>query len=191
MRLSPVLVVADLPLAELHAARLDGEVYPLDHGFAPIDASPTRETRGAALAARAHPRLIAEQHTAAWVWGGLIDPPAHHEFCARIERRTRPPHGTRFSVREVIIDDDEIRSVGGMPVTSPLRTVVDLARFVDDHNAAEIDLLAALCLGDSVTLNECLAALNARPHLPNKRRAEQRIRAAFQHNPNENVAAEI
>jgi hypothetical protein len=162
MRLSPVLVVADLPLAELHAARLDGEVYPLDHGFAPIDASPTRETRGAALAARAHPRLIAEQHTAAWVWGGLIDPPAHHEFCARIERRTRP-----------------------------LRTVVDLARFVDDHNAAEIDLLAALCLGDSVTLNECLAALNARPHLPNKRRAEQRIRAAFQHNPNENVAAEI
>jgi hypothetical protein len=176
MRLAAVLTTPDLPIAELCAARLDGELYGLDEGFALIDAPPTNETRAAALGARAHERLIAEQHTAAWVWGASIDPPLRHEFCARIDRRTRPPFGTAFSVREVVIDETEIRMLGGMHVTSPLRTIIDLVRFSPLFADDDARIVRSLRERYGVSLVQCENALHERPHLPNKRRALERLK---------------
>jgi hypothetical protein len=176
MRLAVVLTAPDLPIAELCAARLDGELYELDDGFAPIDTPPTSETRAAAIGSRAHERLIAEQHTAAWVWGASIDPPHHHEFCARIDRRTRPPFGTAYSVREVVIDQSEIRRLGGMHITSPLRTIIDLVRFSPLFGDDDARIVRALRERYGVTQEQCENALHERPHLPNKRRALERLK---------------
>jgi hypothetical protein len=175
MRLAPLLVPTDLPIAELCAARLDGELYGVDAAFAPVDTPFTTHTRAAALGAWAHGRLIAEQHTAAWVWGALSDPPERHEFCARIDRRTRPPFGSAFSVREVVIDESEIAHLAGMRVTSPLRTVIDLVRFTPQFTTRDAQIVRELRSLQAVTAEQCERYLDARPHLPNKRQATQRL----------------
>jgi hypothetical protein len=175
MRLAPLLVPPDLPMPELCAARLDGELYVVDAAYAPIDTPFTIETRAASLGTWTHHRLIAEQHTAAWVWGALTDPPRRHEFCARIDRRTRPPFGSAFSVREVVIDESEVVIVAGMRVTSPVRTVIDLVRFCSPFSAREVEMVRELRRSHAVTPEVCEMYLRDRPHLPKKRQAQERL----------------
>ena len=68
-RLPGVLFHSDLPEAELHAAKLDGELYPVDQCFSPIDTIEGRWNRARALLLTVPARLIAEQRTAAWIYG--------------------------------------------------------------------------------------------------------------------------
>jgi hypothetical protein len=173
-RLASVLRDDDLPYAELCAARLDGEVVAVDDCFAPIDVVLSPDARARAAARDWSSRLIAERRSAAWIWGALAEPPAPHELCASIAARARPPTPARAVVREVAIDADEYVSIGGVRVTTPLRTVADLARFSDDfdRDASAVSLLLGL---GGLTLDECRAALDRRRNLPGKRRAWQRL----------------
>jgi hypothetical protein len=178
VRLSPVLHAGDLPLAELHAARLDGELVALDEAFAPIDVAEGPAARAAALARAWSPRLIAEQRTAAWIWGALADAPARHQLCSSVRARARPPTPLRSMVREVVIDPDEVSSVAGLRVTTPLRTVTDLARFDARFGETEALLVRELLRRGGLTLDDCRVALDRRRNLPAKRLAWRRIRDA-------------
>jgi len=178
-RLSPVLSAADLPLAELHAARLDGELTPLDACFTPMDIPPSPLHRAAALAVQWPERLIAEQRTAAWVWGALWQPPSRHELCSSLGARARPTEPLRVVAREVAISDDEVVTLSGLRVTTPARTIADLARFAREVDSAQLGVMRSLAAIGGVTLDDCRAALDRRRNLPNKIVAWQRIVAAL------------
>jgi hypothetical protein len=137
MRLSSVLSSRDLPGAELAALILDGEVYRVDDCVVAIDQSSGPAIRATALGLELPPRLIAEQHSAAWIWGVIDVPPARHEVCADSTARTRPSADARLNVREVVILHEDIVVLAGIPVTTPMRTAIDLARFVDRWNGEE------------------------------------------------------
>jgi len=167
-RLPPVLSSADLPMAELLAARLDGELFRVDAGFAAVDEIEQPHHRAAALHAGLSDRLIAEQLSAAWIWGALDTPPASHTLCAAIGARVGHAHPPWMSVREVVIDAAEIVSIDGYLVTSPLRTALDLARFSERFDP---DIVRRL----DVDPLECSAEIERRKNLPGKLRALERL----------------
>ena len=174
-RLPAVLFHLDLPEAELHAAKLDGELYPVDRCFSPVDEIDGLRNRAMALSLTVPARLIAEQRTAAWIYGALNRPPRQHQFCADISARVRPPALVAITVREVVIDASDLVEVAGLLVTTPLRTVVDLARasvnFTNDDLRAVSDLMRIGRFG----VEECRAVLDRRRNLPHKRLALERI----------------
>ena len=180
VRLAPVLHAGDLPLAELCAARLDGELVGVDEGFTPIDAGDSPINRAGAAGRFWPKRLIAEQGTAAWIWGARADPPARHQLCASKTARARPPVPARTVVREVVIDADEYAVVGALRVTTPLRTVVDLARFAEPYDDDARQTVCRLAVGFGVTLADCRGALDRRRNLPAKKLAWSRLQAAFE-----------
>jgi hypothetical protein len=183
VRLAPVLHSGDLPLAELCAARLDGELVGLDAAFVPVDTAVGPGERAAAVGRLWPPRLIAEQCTAAWIWGARLLPPPRHQLCASLDRRARPPEPERSVLREVVIDADEIVVAGGVPVTAPLRTLVDLARFSPLFDSDARSTIANLAVIGRITIDDCRAALDRRRNLPAKRLAWARIREVLEARP--------
>ncbi|MGV8885280.1 MAG: hypothetical protein ACOH1T_06775 [Microbacteriaceae bacterium] len=178
-RLSPVLSTADLPLAELHAARLDGELTALDACFIPVDVPATLALRAESLARQWPGRLIAEQHSAAWIWGAQLQPPVRHELCSSLGARARPADPLRVIAREVVINADEVVIIGNLRVTTPARTIADLARTTRPFTASDTLVIRALARIGGVTLHDCREALDRRRNLPNKIVAWQRITGAL------------
>lgn len=174
-RLPSVLFHSDLPEAELHAAKLDGEVYRVDQCFSPIDEIEECRTRARALLLTVPTRLIAEQRTAAWIYGALPSPPWHHQFCADISARVQPSGLVALTVREVVIDAGDLADIAGLLVTTPLRTVVDLARASVGFGDVELRAVSALMRIGGFGLEECRAVLDRRRNLPHKTLALERI----------------
>jgi hypothetical protein len=172
-----VLTAADLPLAELTAARLDGEVYRLDGVFCIVDSPEFPALRAEAIVRRWPSRLIAERHSAAWVLGALDAPPSRHELCADVNARARPTTLLDAHVREVVLDPEDVVRVGRLDVTSPARTVIDLARFSDRFDVAERAICERLLRGVDGGRDHCRDLLDRRRNLPNKKRAWERIRS--------------
>ncbi|OUE31162.1 hypothetical protein BFL35_06555 [Clavibacter michiganensis] len=176
-RLAPVLSVLDLPLAELCSARLDGEVYEVDACYSPVDELASPWLRAAALAAQIPSRLIAERSTAAWVHGAVRTPPRTHEYCVDTVARCHPPALRNVRIREVVLDERDTVVLAGLRVTTPLRTLCDIARTVADltprHESACLGLLAL----PGVTIAAAREHLAACGALPDKRRALTRLDA--------------
>jgi hypothetical protein len=172
-RLPPVLSTLDLPPAELRAAELDGELFAIDGCWSPIDEPDRRSQRALALAVQLPARVILEQRSAAWVWGLLEAPPREHDLCTAIGARVRTGAGWP-AAREVVIDDSETVVISGIRVTTPLRTVIDLARFGDSFDEQLVRRLLAF---GGVSVSDCLDALGRRRNLPGKRLAVERLGA--------------
>lgn len=179
MVLPAVLGPDDLPLAERMAARLDGELFALATAHCPVDAVETPALRLAAALAGRTSRYIAELATAAWVWGARLDPPDTLELCVELGARARPSSTPHVTVRELALAENEIRRLDGRCVTSPVRTAVDLARSRDEFSAIDADSVRELARLGRFGLDECLAAMNTRRNLPDKRRAAERLRATL------------
>lgn len=175
MRLASVLADSDLTSAELQAARLDGEVYDLAGAFCQIGEleSPVHRAR-AVLGARS-PRLIAELGTAAWIWGAAPEP-IRLEFSVTPDARARLSPAQHIAVRELVYEPADIRELDGVRVTTPLRTILDLARFADPFDPAPVIGLAAIA---GLTLDDCLEALAGRSGIPAKHRAAANLRTAL------------
>lgn len=174
-RLPLVLSDLDLPLAELAAARLDGELYRVGSSFAPVDEIESPHHRARALRVGRGSRLIAEQLTAAWVWGARSAIPARLEFCVAIGARVTHSSVGWFTIREVVIGDSDIVDIDGMPVTSPLRTAIDVARWSESFDLDEVRVIRALMRVGGFGRSDCLEQLETRKSLPNKKRAIERL----------------
>jgi hypothetical protein len=179
MVLPAVLGPDDLPLAERMAARLDGELFALAAAHCPVDAVETPALRLAAALAGRPSRYIAELGTAAWVWGARLDPPDTLELCVVLGARARPASTPQVAVRELALVEDEIRRLDGRGVTSPLRTAVDLARSRDVFSVSDAASVRELSRLGRFGLADCLAAMETRRNLPDKRRAAERLRSAL------------
>lgn len=178
-RQAAVLTVTDVPLAELTAMRLDGDLFAVDEAFSPIDEFESPALRAAAIGRGLSDRLIADRWSAAWVLGAC-PPPMRHTFCTRLEARVAHPTALQGAVREVAIADDECLRIGTLRITTPLRTIGDLVRFDDASEAGGFRVAAtvgALLEIGGLSVAECIASLDRRPHLPFKRRAIDRLLA--------------
>lgn len=175
MRLPPVLADTDLSPVELQAARLDGEVYDLAGAFCLIGEleSPAHRAR-AALQSRS-PRLIAELGTAAWIWGASPEP-VRFDFSVTPAARARLAPASQIAVREIVYEEGDLAWVDGYRVTTPLRTILDLARFGDPFDAEAVARLASIA---GLGFEECRAALATRTGIPAKHRAARHLAAAL------------
>ncbi|MBG6214897.1 MAG: hypothetical protein LH475_03200 [Cryobacterium sp.] len=138
-----VRTVNDLPLAELYSARLDGQVFQVADSWCVIDEIDGCDTRAIAASQLVPPRAIAEQLTAAWIYG-LAPEPQLHQFCVLIGARTTAMWSPRVQVREIVRSPDDVRTISGARVTTPLRTAVDLARYMPTSTPDLTALLARL-----------------------------------------------
>lgn len=174
-RLPQVLSPGTFPAPELQALRLDGEVFRVDDCAVAIDEVPGIALRAAVLAAELPARLIAEQLSAAWVWGAASEPPTLHQVCTDIGARIRPQFQDRLSLREVVIGREDVAEIGGLQLTTPRRTAIDLARFVPEWSVRHASIVAALMAYGEFGAIECARAINQRRNLSNKRRALRRL----------------
>lgn len=169
---------AELPLAELSAARLDGDVVRFGPSYFPIDVPPSVSARARSLAPVLPPRFIADRRTAAWVFGALPALPARLDACVRTESRPSALCHFDGSVREVVIDDSEILDVDGVLVTTPLRTMFDLLR-EPRFDSANSRLVAAIGGVTGVTRERCESYISGRSHLPRKSQTLARLARVF------------
>jgi hypothetical protein len=139
-RLPAVLDTSDLPIAELCAARLDGELMAIDHGWVPVDEPDHPVSRAALVALRVPRTLIIERLSAAWVHGAIASAPVVAQFCVPQSARIAVLNDRRVNVREVRIDADDVVEVGGHPCTTVARTVFDVLRdpALDEATACEV-----------------------------------------------------
>jgi hypothetical protein len=173
--LGSVLSPADLPWAELQAARLDGELFPLAGAFCPVDELEGPRHRAHAVLGRRSPRLIPELGTAAWIWGAAPEP-ENLEFAVTPDARARLSPDQRVTVREIVFGPGDLIDLDGVRVTTAVRTAVDLARFQHPFTPETVARLAAVV---GFALTDCLALLDSRSGIPSKKRAVRNLAAAL------------
>ena len=168
---------ARLSAPELRAAALDGELGRVGAAFLPLDVPLDTRTRLAALnPVRGDARVIVSDRCAAWVWGWSHAPcPV---LCCCVSSRSRVASTTRraLGVREAVIDSDEIVTLDGVTLTTPVRTLIDLASHDDRADLPRL-LAAAIGVDDGRgELTEELVgeALARRPSAAYSRRARAR-----------------
>lgn len=173
---SPFLYFAGdrLSAAELAAARLDGDLVELGEGYMPADAVETRELRAASLAPLVGHTRAATHLSAAWVHGARDTPPARHAVQRAVARRLTPPLDARVRYSDVRLGAADIDLINGVAVTTPTRTLADLARSRDasHREAAGCLMTIAPHLRDAA-----LAWLAAAGPVPDKRAAAAFLRA--------------
>lgn len=175
-RLPPVLSPADLPEVELNAALLDGEVFRVGDAYSPVDEIVGVRHRAAAVSIGLPPRLIAEQLSAAWVWGAITLAPTRHQYCVQVGARVRPPGVAWMTVREVVLTDTDLAVVGPLRLTTPVRTAVDLARFSPQFDTSEVQIVRSLMRIGQFGPSNVRDHIDARRNLPNKLQALERLR---------------
>lgn len=166
-RLIPtVLRESDLPLALLSAARLDGMLWSIFDGFAPVDEPDGLELRLQALE-RSVPRgAVVVGRTAAWAHGACTRVQAPLEVC-EIGRRTGGSLREGIRTREIRLTSREIVSISNakLGATNRLRTILDLA-MDPTRRAGDASLVISLCEGDVSRIRNArheLAAASQRP----------------------------
>lgn len=171
---SPFLYYIDdrLSLAELTAARLDGDVFELGEAYIPADAVETRALRAGSLAEILGDTLAATHLSAAWVHGALHGPPARHTVQRGVARRVHRTPSRHIVYRDLAVDPADLLLIGGVRVTTRLRTLADLARVDDDDHARAARLLAA---GDPDLVAATITRLES-GSLPHKRAAVALLR---------------
>lgn len=113
--------------AELSAARIDGHVVEVGDAYIPADLVEGPDVRASAVAALIRPGTAACAQTAAWIHGAGDRPPAVHHARRCVERRLRPATNARLIFHDTVLPAADIRSIGGIAVTTPARTMLDLA----------------------------------------------------------------
>jgi len=164
---SPFLYFADdrLSMAELSAARLDGDVVELGDAFIPADAVETRGLRAGSLAGVLGDTLAATHLTAAWVHGALPDPPARHTVQRGVTRRLHRVPDRRLVYRDLAVDPADLVRLGGVWVTTPARTLADLSRVDDPAHARAAHLMVE---ADPAAAEEAIAWLEEHRLLPRR-----------------------
>lgn len=142
---SPYLLFAGerLSSAELTAARLDGHLVEIGEGYMPADAIETAWMRAGSLAPVVGDRLAVTHVSAAWVHGGLAEPPARHTVQRAVSQRLHHVIGRRIRYRDPRVDEVDLIRLAGVRVTTAVRTLADLVRTPDAECRRAALLLAA------------------------------------------------
>jgi hypothetical protein len=161
---------------ELQSLAADGILAQFhQHGFTlpEAPASPQLRARAAANAvpAAVRQRVVAGRMTAAWIYGCAAEPDKL-ALLVDAKRRISGLRNTRgCTLHEVRLGPFDVVSMGGLMVSSPLRTALDIALHVEAHRAlpALTGLLARP--EKDVRLRLLVLAIEATPRVPHKRAA--------------------
>ena len=178
-RLPTVLGTDDLPLAELCAARIDGELVAIDDGWAPVDEPDLPSFRAAVVALRVPRALIIERRSAAWVHGALDMPPAVAQFCVPHDERVAAISDHRTQVREVTLGEGDVDDYRGVRCTSAERTVFDLLRDATSDDEEAISIVARFLAGRPALIEEVGIRLDASRRMPHRALAVERLDGAI------------
>ena len=149
------------------------------HGYALPDvaASPQMRARAAANAVPAaiRQRVVAGRMTAAWIYGCASEPD-RLALLVDAKRRISSLRSTRgCTLHEVRLGPFDVVSLGGLMVSSPLRTALDIALHVDAQRA--LPALEALLSRPEkdVRLRLLVLAIESTPRVPHKRSALEKL----------------
>lgn len=167
---------------ELQSLATDGVLARFhQHGFTlpGVPASPQVRARAAANAvpAAVRQRVVAGRMTAAWIYGCAAEPD-RLALLVDAKRRISGLRNTRgCTLHEVRLGPFDVVSMGGLMVSSPLRTAADIALHVDTHRA--LPALAALLARpeNDVRLRLLVLAIEASPRVPHKKAALEKLAA--------------
>ncbi|WP_169303933.1 type IV toxin-antitoxin system AbiEi family antitoxin [Arthrobacter sp. CAU 1506] len=174
--------------SELECMRLDGllvNVY--GPGFAlPWDQVTPRHRAAAAffsLPEQVRRKVVLGRLTAAWVYGCAPEP---QKLSVLLDHRHRATSQGRYRlalIHEVTLGPLDTVTIGGVPVSTPLRTALDVALHAPEPDAVRV--LCALAQAKSLgcRLDVIRQAIEAKPRLPGKARALERIDTALGANP--------
>ena len=160
----------------------DGVLVKLSQrGYLPPGAASTPQLRARAAActipAPIRQRVVAGRMTAAWIYGCAAEPD-RMALLVDASRRISSLRAVRgCSFHEVRLGPFDVVSLGGLMVSSPLRTAVDIALHVEPDRA--LPALAALLAAPEldVRLRLLIRAVNATPRMPHKRSALAKLAA--------------
>ncbi|MGK3947636.1 type IV toxin-antitoxin system AbiEi family antitoxin [Microbacterium sp. K2] len=116
-----------LTVPELSAARIDGLVVDLGEGYIPADLVESPSARAAAIASLVPVDTAASGPSAAWIHGAGDAPPARHHVRRAVSHRIRPALPSRVILHDTALPRAHVVMIGGVPVMTPERTMVDLA----------------------------------------------------------------
>ncbi|NUT72814.1 type IV toxin-antitoxin system AbiEi family antitoxin [Pseudarthrobacter sp. C4D7] len=178
----PELYAPDKPFAwpELQSLASDGVLARLHHHGYTLPGSPASPQLRARAAAGAVPaairqRVVAGRMTAAWIYGCAAEPD-RMALLVDAKRRVSGLRNTRgCTLHEVKLGPFDVVSLGGLMVSSPLRTALDIALHVDTERA--VPAIAGL-LGrpqQDVQLRLLVRAIEATPRVPHKRAALEKL----------------
>ena len=149
------------------------------HGYTLPDvaASPQMRARAAANAVPAaiRQRVVAGRMTAAWIYG-CAGEPDRLALLVDAKRRISSLRNTRgCSLHEVRLGPCDVVSLGGLMVSSPLRTALDIALHVDAQRA--LPALEALLSRpeNDVRLRLLVLAIESTPRVPHKKSALEKL----------------
>ncbi|WP_375236539.1 hypothetical protein [Microbacterium schleiferi] len=172
---SPFLYFVDerLSLAELSAARLDGHLIEVDAAYMPADTVETPSARAASLGPLLRDLMAATHLSAAWVHGVISEPPSRHTVQRAVPHRIHGVIHRRLHYRDPYLPASDLYRIGGVLVTSPARTVADLARVSDADHRTALDGFAR----DPATIRAGIDWLEHAGTVPHKVRALDLLRS--------------
>src|SRR5215217_6076691 len=178
----PELYAPGMPFAfpELQALAADGLLTRFhQHGYALPGSTATPQLRARAAAgavpAAVRQRVVAGRMTAAWIYG-CAGEPDRLALLVDAKRRVSSLRNTRgCTLHEVKLGPFDVVSLGGLMVSSPLRTALDVALHVDAERAIPtLENLLARPQND-VRLRLLILAVEASPRVPHKRAALEKL----------------
>jgi AbiEi antitoxin C-terminal domain len=180
----PVLYFPGTPFSwpELQAMAADGVLTQLSQrGYLPPGAASTPQLRARAAACSIPPpirqRVVAGRMTAAWIYG-CTGEPDRIALLVDASRRISSLRATRgCSFHEVKLGPFDVVSLGGLMVSSPLRTAVDIALHVQPERA--LPALGAFLAAPEldVPLRLLVRAVEATPRVPYRKSALAKLAA--------------
>lgn len=171
--------------AELQAMRLDGLVrLVIGNSYLRSDFREDAATRSQAAARSVphsiRPRVALGRSCAAWIYG-CAPPPALISLVTDHRRRTTAlPPFTPAVMHQVALGPFDVNLVGGVSVTTPLRTAMDIAVHGEDRDAVSILRAIGEARELACPLRLVEAALVTASRVPGKTRALTRLQAAAQ-----------
>ncbi|MCF3140388.1 hypothetical protein LRQ04_14100 [Paenarthrobacter sp. AR 02] len=161
---------------ELQGMAIDGILLPLyGKSYASPGVAVTYRLRARAAAMtvpeRIRTKVVAGRLTAAWIYG-CAKPPERLSLLVDAKHRISSLRGAAAcSLHEVRLGQLDVVSMGGMLVSSPLRTAADIALHVETERA--LPALKRLLSRDElgIRLRLLILAVEAAPRVPHKKRA--------------------
>ncbi|MFJ4225145.1 type IV toxin-antitoxin system AbiEi family antitoxin [Microbacterium sp. NPDC089695] len=154
-----------LALPELCAARMDGHLVEIGDAYIPADLVEGTTTRAATLAGVIPASTAASGPTAAWVHGAGDAPPPRHHVSRAVPRRIRAVHSSRIVVHHSAVPEEDVETIAGIAVTTPLRTMTDLALGLHRDPTLR-DWMTSLAAVDGDLVARTVTALDALHRVP-------------------------
>jgi hypothetical protein len=177
VRIPVVLPESFFSPAELSALRLDGDCFALGDGTVPLDSPVDAALRAASLrSACAGHDLVVAGWSAAWVHGVLPELRRPLTLCIDVAGAPRT-RALATAPREVRFEPGDLVRLGGVRVTTPLRTAVELARHEAAFEAPVAAVVQALLALAGLSPTHAAALAARAPQAPHKVRAVERLRS--------------